>query len=200
MGAQFSLLRPVLEEEGVDAKRRLIDAVYYLFDKIEEIKSVVPSVSPSASLFVDNAVIRGDGVGGSTQDSLVLIDDSGNVTIPGTASVTGYLYGSINVVGELTIASGAVAMPSHALPGIWLADLDTQSDDAKDALDSVTGGVKGDILILQLINASRLVNATESGNMTLGPFHAFDFLGLADKLQLISRDGSTWDRLTLANN
>lgn len=69
----------------------------------------------------DDAIVRYDGTGGGTaQDSLVTIDDTGAIIAPATSSVIPFLYANQSAFPSATTYHGAIAH-SHADGGMYFA-------------------------------------------------------------------------------
>lgn len=98
--------------------------------------------------------------------------------------------GSLNLAsGSVTIATGAIAAakPFHSV--------DTEAAAASDDLDSITGGVAGDFLVLRAANAARTVVVRHigggTGNIRLAGAANFSLQDVEDTLVLIF-DGTNW--------
>lgn len=249
----LGIVKPTLDPHGEGWRRRIIDAILYLYEKLQEVASTTPAISGvSSGALADNAVIRGDGTSGNLQGSRASIDDTGNLVLFGTTlgtdavyvqlknqsssstgwffllamnnrlvvrdvatgvdvvtitqgtsgvsmagalAVTGYLTGSVNVIGLTTIVSGAIALPAHTLPGKWKILLDAETGVADD-LDTISGSVDGDEVTL---HSSDTITLTQNGNFRVGPFGKFPLKHAADKATLIS-DGANFDATSLRNN
>ena len=125
-------------------------------------------------------------VEGDTRINLLLVN-------AGTDSVS--IDGFFGFAGrsELTIATGVVTATRsfHAI--------DTQNDDSTDDLDTINGGVQGDILVIRAINSARTVVVKDAvGNI----FTAGDFSmdHNQDRLTLMMGEGSNWFELSRSSN
>lgn len=99
---------------------------------------------------------------------------------------------SIGAGSELTIASGAVTCTGS------FHTIDTEADGASDDLDTISGGVAGQILVIQANNASRTVVVKDgTGNIKCGGDRTLD--NSEDTMLLIS-DGTSWYELAFAGN
>lgn len=99
---------------------------------------------------------------------------------------------SVGATSELTIASGAITVT-----GNWHS-VDTESDGASDDLDTINGGVAGQVLYLQANNSSRTVVVKDgTGNIKCGGDRSLD--NAEDVIQLIS-DGTNWYEVAFASN
>lgn len=99
---------------------------------------------------------------------------------------------SIGAGSELTIASGAVTCTGS------YHTVDTESDGASDDLDTISGGVAGQILVIQANNAARTVVVKDgTGNIKCGGDRTLD--NSEDTMVLIS-DGTSWYELAFAGN
>lgn len=127
--------------------------------------------------------------GGSAVEGLQVTKTG--VKTPIGLSVTGGFF-NIPVTSTLTIATGVVtATASHHL-------VETQGLAATDDLDTINGGVEGDLLIIHTVNNARDVTAKDgTGNLNL----AGDFLmdTTADRL-LLMKQSSNWVELARSNN
>ena len=89
---------------------------------------------------------------GSVTATLALtVEHDQSVTFSAYAKLLGLRF---NAPTELTISSGAVARTQT------VHVIDTESDDATDVLDNVTGGTVGDWLLLSTVNSARDVTIT----------------------------------------
>lgn len=93
---------------------------------------------------------------------------------------------------ELTIASGVVTRTQG------YHTIDTQGDAASDDLDTINGGIVGDVLIIRAVNSGRVVTVKDStGNIELSADMVLD--NVQDTLTLIY-DGSNWLELSRSDN
>ena len=93
---------------------------------------------------------------------------------------------------ELTIAAGVITVTGSR------HTIDTQSDDATDDLDTINGGLEGDILIIKAKNLAHTVVCKDStDNLRLAGDFSLD--GLQDTLVLIKRD-VVWDEVSRSDN
>lgn len=86
---------------------------------------------------------------------------------------------------ELTIAAGSVTKVQS------YHRIDTQGDAATDDLDTIAGGVEGDILIVRDENAARDVKLTEAGNIVI-PSGPDLWMGDDESPVALIHDGSNW--------
>ncbi len=94
---------------------------------------------------------------------------------------------------ELTIAGGVVTrtQSNHII--------DTQADAGTDDLDTINGGVAGDLLILRAANDARTVVVKDAiDNLYLEGDCALD--NTQDTLMLICVGGNSWYELSRSNN
>lgn len=100
---------------------------------------------------------------------------SGGITEVGSGGVLSRGLWATKSGGELTIASGAITITdSHHR-------VDTESDAASDDLDTVTGGIDGEILVLQAQDSTRAVVLKDgTGNLALND----DFSLLSDQASI----------------
>ena len=93
---------------------------------------------------------------------------------------------------ELTIASGAITVTGK------LHNVDTESDASTDDLDTINGGVVGQIVILRAADDGRTIVCKDgTGNLKLSG--DFSLTHTEDGIVLIY-DGSNWIELSTANN
>jgi len=81
---------------------------------------------------------------------------------------------------------------------ITTVTVDTESSAATDDLTSITGGVAGDIIILQCASNSRSVVCKSGTSLVLQA--DFTLSSTADKLTLICYSTSVWHELNRASN
>jgi hypothetical protein len=100
------------------------------------------------------------------------------------------------VVQAVTIASGVVTILNSGQTKVLTVD--TESAGATDDLDTVSGGIAGDIIVLKAANAARDVVAKDgTGNMRL----AGDFtLDNTDDAITLLYDGTIWRELSRSDN
>lgn len=99
-------------------------------------------------------------------------------------------------VRGVTIAGGIVTVPSSRLP--LQLFIDTEGGAATDDLDTILGGIEGQIITFFCPSSSRDVTFKDgTGNMNL----AGDFISTAgaDKI-MVQKQGVTWYRLTSSDN
>lgn len=90
---------------------------------------------------VDNAMLRADGVGGITlQNSLAVVDDSGNLVTPGSFQ-TGSGGGVSGVIDLSGLTSGTVSVTVAAVAGTWTLTLPTTDGNAGEFLQTDGAGV-----------------------------------------------------------
>src|SRR5690606_3555049 len=98
--------------------------------------------------------------GANATDPWYTVDGQVEVT-PGTGT-TSFLPGT-----ELTIASGVITITS-TLPIVYHM-VDTESDAASDDLDTISGGIDGQRLVLRTVTGSRDVTVkNNTGNIRCG--------------------------------
>jgi hypothetical protein len=116
---------------------------------------------------------------------------AGIASLAGTARVT--LSGkSIALANSHTIASGAVTIVSNNIV------LDTESAAASDDLDTISGGVEGDRIVLRITNSGRNVVIKDgTGNIQCGSDRTLDTT--SDIAELLNT-GSGWLLLSVATN
>jgi len=95
--------------------------------------SILDDVVESSTVLADNTLIRGDGGGNNVQDSGVTIDDSDNLSTPGTISggSTITIDGTTNP-GTITESNGALTFSS--------TNVTIDGDLTTDSIDIVSGG------------------------------------------------------------
>jgi len=97
---------------------------------------------------------------------------------------------------ELTITSGVITV--SGVSKFRFHSVDTESDDATDDLDTVSGGNAGEILILQAADAARDVVCKDGTNLKLAGDFTMDHT--EDKIQLLCISSGVWHELTRSNN
>lgn len=95
-------------------------------------------------------------------------------------------------IGTLTISGGVVTVGSLSYYNIA-----TEASAATDDLDTINGGVDGQILILKSVSATRDVNITEVGNIRLSA--PFILSHTQDRITL-QYDGTGWNELSRSDN
>ena len=76
--------------------------------------------------------------------------------------------------------------------------IDTEADAASDDLDTISGGIEGDILVIRANNTARTVVAKDgTGNLALAGDFTMD--NSEDSLTLLF-DGSNWLELSRSDN
>lgn len=122
-----------------------------------------------------------------TNNSIRLeIDENGEITANGDFKANAKL--SIGDRSELTIATGAVTVTNG------YHDIDTESDAATDDLDTINGGITGQVLVIKPENDARTVVVKDgTGNINL--LSDFSMTGINYHLTLIY-DGSNWVELS----
>jgi hypothetical protein len=118
----------------------------------------------------------------------------------GTTFNAGVVFnGRINIpaASAVTIAAGVITLPANG--SSWMT-VDTEGAAATDDLDNISGGAKGDIIILQAANGgSRAVNVrnwnVSGGNITLANSAAFNLNQFNSRLCLFNYTGSYWTEL-----
>jgi hypothetical protein len=183
--SNLGIRKPVLEPP--EWRRKVRDFLYYLADKLQEVASTVPAITPSGSSFTDNAVIRADGTGGDQQDSSVRIDDSGNIDMPSGSGVTWVARDGLNPptgLEDSTALSLSVA-PSNSGAGKQINIAAGEGASASDnggavairggigggsatggsvAIDGGSGGTNGSVLI----GAKNTAGVTITPNLAVG--------------------------------
>jgi hypothetical protein len=103
-----------------------------------------------------------------------------------------HLLLNLGVPTELTIAAGVITRTrsNHTV--------DTQGDAATDDLDTILGGVEGDILLLRAANSARDVVIKDGTGNILMP--ADMTLDNAADIELLYFDGTNWLEITGSSN
>tara|TARA_R100001082_G_scaffold2385_1_gene2089 strand:+ start:1314 stop:4013 length:2700 start_codon:yes stop_codon:yes gene_type:complete len=163
---------------------------------------------PIRGHITQNAYIEELGTSTTGTATRLFIGDSTNMPDENPTS-GGYLYtesgalkfrgsgGAITQIGnidtgELTIASGVITITGS------YHTVDTESDAGTDNLDTINGGIAGNIVTLTAVNSARSVVLTESGNIKLGAStRTLD--NLEDTITLVY-NGSNWLEIAFADN
>ncbi len=140
-----------------------------------------------------NDIFKIIGTGTPAANTLVL--DEGNVAI-GASVPLAKLHVDGDVCfesgNELTIASGAITV-THSLHGV-----DTEADASTDDLDTINGGVDGQIVVLKAQDNTRDVVVKDgTGNLRLAGDFTMDNSNDTITLMYI---GSTWNEISRSNN
>ena len=93
---------------------------------------------------------------------------------------------------ELTIAAGVITRTrsNHTV--------DTQGDEGTDDLDTISGGVEGDLLLLRAADSARsIVLKDGTGNLRMPADMTLDH---ADDVELLYYDGTNWLEITGSSN
>ena len=140
---------------------------------------------------------KGDLISASAADTPALVTvGADNTLLMADAAAGAGLKWAWPVLGdnsELTISvGGAVTITSgfHAI--------DTNADGASDDLDTINGGVTGQLLIIHAADAARTVNVTEAGNIVLNTNPSV--LDNSDDTISLIYDGAIWLQCAFANN
>ncbi len=145
---------------------------------------------------IPNATAGGGGGGGGVTTYLGLNDTPSAYTNLGGAwgkvnsaatAMEFNLFHNLNATTELTIASGIITatQSNHTV--------DTQSDDATDDLDTISGGTDGDTLTIRPEDAARnIVLKHGTGNLRLPNSRDVTLISVNDIVTLIY-DGTNWD-------
>jgi hypothetical protein len=94
----------------------------------------------------------------------------------------------------LTIAAGVIT-----LTGLSNYNIDTEAAAATDDLDTINGGVAGQILYINSTVTARDVNVTEVGNIRLNAAGVFLLSHPQDSL-VLRYDGTTWNEISRSDN
>ena len=103
-----------------------------------------------------------------------------------------HLLLNLGVPTELTIAGGIITRTrsNHTV--------DTQADAATDDLDTINGGVEGDILLLRAANDARSIVIKDGTGNILMP--ADMTLDNTEDIELLYFDGTNWLEITGSSN
>ena len=132
------------------------------------------------------------GIAGITVSNVIGTFNAGVTTTSVTASTQ--LIATPNTT-ELSIASGVVTATGT------VHYIDTEGDAGTDDLDTINGGVTGQILVISAEDDARTVTVTDAGNIVLAGAVDFDLDHTNDRLVLIY-DGtaSKWVELSRSSN
>lgn len=99
---------------------------------------------------------------------------------------------NLGAKAEITISSGAVTISKS------YHSIDTEADAASDDLDTINGGITGDILILQTATSTRDVTVKHAtGNIFCGSDRVLN--NVADRI-VLHCDGSNWHMVSYSDN
>jgi hypothetical protein len=99
---------------------------------------------------------------------------------------------NLGTATELTIAAGVITRVKG------YHTVDTQADAASDDLDTINGGVEGDILVLRAANSARTIVLKDgTGNLLLPADMSLD--DVAD-VEVLIFDGANWLEITGSSN
>ena len=130
-------------------------------------------------------------INGEAGGAGIVLHDNNAVTMSGSLSVAG----KYNITrGDITIAAGAIT------PTTSYVRLDTQASAATDDLDTINGGVIGDIVILETRISSRDVVVKDgTGNLGLAGGADFTLVNKSSTITLIY-DGTSWLEMSRSSN
>ena len=130
-------------------------------------------------------------INGEAGGAGIVLDDNNAVTMSGNLTVAG----KYNITrGDITIATGAIT------PTTSYVRLDTQASAATDDLDTINGGVIGDIVILETRISSRDVVVKDgTGNLGLAGGADFTLVNKSSTITLIY-DGTSWLEMSRSSN
>jgi hypothetical protein len=143
------------------------------------------------------------GASGATRPRDVYVADDvvagGDGTFTGAVSAASLAAGDTTISGvismgsppEVTIASGAVTVTRS------YHTIDTEADAATDDLDTINGGVTGDILVLRADNGGRTVVVKDGAGIRLEGDMTLDHN--EDSIMLFFDSGGWWQELSRSN-
>jgi len=95
---------------------------------------------------------------------------------------------------EKTVATGVITVDPDLGDGEMHYAVDTQSDASTDDLDTINGGVTGDVISLYLANSARVVKLKHlTGNISLPRGSDFDLR--ADMAVMLRYNGTNWEMI-----
>lgn len=134
--------------------------------------------------------LGGTGTTTSTGTGSVVLGTAPTISAPTISGARASITALVNIAStELTIATGAVtAVRSHHT-------VDTEADAASDDLDTISGGVSGDVLVLRAENDARTVvirnNGGGTGNIRTAGARSIS-LDDANDTAMFVFDGTNW--------
>ena len=130
-------------------------------------------------------------INGEAGGAGIVLDDNNAVTMSGNLTVAG----KYNITrGDITIATGAIT------PTTSYVRLDTQASATTDDLDTINGGVIGDIVVLETRISSRDVVVKDgTGNLGLAGGVDFTLVNKSSTITLIY-DGTSWLEMSRSSN
>lgn len=113
-------------------------------------------VTAASNYGTDNVLIRSDGTGKGTQATGIVVDDSNNVTLPGSLALTGIISPS-----QITADQN-----DYAPAGFANAAVLRLTSDASRNITGLAGGASGLIRLLENVGAQNIVLKDESASST----------------------------------
>ena len=105
---------------------------------------------------------------------------------------------TVHTEAEYTIAGGIITLTGYNQ--IRYMTIDTQADAASDDLDTISGGVAGDLIICRAAHTDRTVVVKHNtGNMRLNGAADFSLDSSSDTIMLIYT-GAIWTMIANSNN
>ena len=152
-----------------------------VLDEVEELETIKISELSEIITPIDSAVYP------TVQNSQTRIISNSNLfsNSGGFGSPT-----ELTISGGIITVSGKIKFRFH--------NVDTESDDATDDLDTINGGYVGNIIILQAEDSTRTVICKNGTGLKLQA--DFSLNNIEDKLILLCISAGVWHELTRANN
>ena len=180
-----------LQSEAIEAKKAAAAANK---DTVKGLRTVtkwnIGHQESDASFNIFNSVL---GVNAFRVDSATNdISMTSDVSIAGDVTIEGKT--SIGDGSELTIATGAITITTG------FHEVDTEGDAATDDLETINGGIDGQIIVINARNTARTVVVKDNtGNLRLAG--DFSMNNRQDRLMLIYDSGTaTWNEVSRSDN
>ncbi len=124
----------------------------------------------------------------------VLLNAAGPISYGGSDNIIQHNVGDTAAGSELTIAAGVIAITTG------FHTVDTQADDGTDELDTINGGMTGQLLVLKSADDARDPTVTDgTGNIVLAGGAGFTLSDTDDTITLIY-DGTSWVEVSRSDN
>jgi fibronectin-binding autotransporter adhesin len=150
-------------------------------------------------LYNEGSIVGGLQYGESSATTVLFGPDAGQSIIMAAGSTT--IGTNLTVTGKYNITRGDITISSGAItPTTSYVRLDTEGSASTDDLDTINGGVTGDIVILETRISSRDVVVKDgTGNLGLAGGADFTLVNKSSTITLIY-DGTSWLEMSRSSN